>query len=74
MKKLLLAAGLAALYGTAGTALAAPLPSGWTCTGNCGTPGPGGVVTAAAGYPDYGWGSTSGGGLGKTPWVGSRTQ
>lgn len=61
MKKLLLAAGLAALYGTAGTALAAPLPSGWTCTGNCGTLGPDGVVTAAAGYPDYGWVSTSGG-------------
>lgn len=61
MKKLLLAAGLAALYGAAGTALAAPLPAGWTCTGNCGTLGPDGVVTAAAGYPDYGWVSTSGG-------------
>jgi hypothetical protein len=35
------------------------IPIGWTCTGNCGTSGADGVVTAPAG--SYEWVSTSGG-------------
>lgn len=44
-----------------GTATAAPLPAGWTCTGNCGTLGADGVVTASPQGGDYGYVSTSGG-------------
>lgn len=73
MKKLLLAASVAAFCGVAGTALAAPLPAGWSSTGNSGTLGPDGVVTAAAGYLDYGWVSTSGGISGNTLGLGSDT-
>jgi len=45
----------------AGSAAAAPLPAGWTCTGNCGTLGADGVVTASPQGGDYGYVSTNGG-------------
>lgn len=34
------------VWGLSGTASALPVPSGWTCTGNCGSLGADGVVTA----------------------------
>lgn len=41
---------------------AAPLPSGWACTGNCGTfDTVDGVVTLAPGFGTYQWISTNGG-------------
>lgn len=46
-------------------AQAAPIPAGWSCTGNCGTLGPDGVVTAPPAFgPDYQYISTSGGSSG----------
>lgn len=47
------------LAGFSNSALA--IPAGWTCTGNCGTSGADGVVTAAPGGGDYNWISTSNG-------------
>ncbi len=45
-----------------------PIPSGWTCSGNCGTDGADGVVPLSpAGSTAYEWVSTSGG----TPGVGA---
>ena len=35
-----------------------PIPTGWTCTGNCGTLGPNGVVTAPPGGTGYAYIST----------------
>lgn len=43
------------------SAMAAPLPSGWSCTANCGTLGADGVVTASPEGGTYGYVSTSGG-------------
>jgi len=44
-----------------GMAVAAPLPSGWTCDGNCGTnTAADGVVTLAPGFSSYQWLSTDG--------------
>ncbi|MBV1914829.1 MAG: NF038132 family protein [Pseudomonadales bacterium] len=40
---------------------AAAIPAGWTCTGNCGTLGADGDVTAAPGGGDYEWVSTDSG-------------
>lgn len=46
-------------------ALADPIPSGWTCTGNCGTSGANGAVPLSpAGNSSYEWVSTDGGILG----------
>jgi hypothetical protein len=43
-------------------AIAAPLPAGWTCTGNCGTnTAADGDVTLAPGFNSYQWISTNGG-------------
>ncbi len=47
----------ATTLGLASTAAQA-LPAGWTCTGNCGTSGPSGVVTAPPGGTTYDWIST----------------
>ncbi|MCS7101142.1 MAG: NF038132 family protein [Burkholderiaceae bacterium] len=63
-----------ALTGT--SALAAPLPAGWTCVGNCGSnSAPDGVVTLAPGFSTYEWISTSGGpsGIGKLPVAADQT-
>lgn len=61
----------AAAWALAGVdALAAPLPSGWTCVGNCGTnTAADGVVTLPPGGTSYQWISTLGGpsGAGKLP-------
>ena len=47
------------------TANAAPIPSGWTCNGTCGTDGANGVVTLPPnGSPSYQWTSTDGGSSG----------
>ena len=57
-----------ALTGT--SAAAAPLPSGWSCVGNCGTnTAADGDVTLAPGFGSYQWISTAGGqtGAGKLP-------
>ncbi len=44
-----------------GSASAAPLPAGWTCTGNCGTStAADGDVTLAPGFSSYQWISTAG--------------
>jgi hypothetical protein len=54
----------------AGTASADPIPSGWTCSGNCGSSGADGVVTLSpTGNSQYQWISTSGGltGVGVLP-------
>lgn len=40
---------------------ASAIPIGWTCTGNCGTSGADGVVTAAPGGGTYDWVSTNSG-------------
>ncbi|CAM3731141.1 NF038132 family protein [Rheinheimera salexigens] len=40
------------------------IPSGWGCTGNCGTAGADGVVTESPIAGNYGWVSTSGGAAG----------
>ncbi len=59
-----------ALALTGSAAVAAPLPAGWTCTGNCGSnTAADGVVTLAPGFSSYEWISTSGGpsGAGKLP-------
>jgi len=70
-KKLLGVAGVAfGLALAAGTAVADPLPSGWSCTGNCGTnTATDGVVTLAPGFSSYQWISTAGGpgGVGTLP-------
>lgn len=53
-----------------GSAAAAPLPSGWSCTGNCGASTTAdGDVTLAPGFSSYEWISTAGGptGAGKLP-------
>jgi hypothetical protein len=43
-------------------AQAGPVPTGWTCTGHCGTSGANGVVTLPpGGSPSYDWVSTNGG-------------
>lgn len=70
MKKLLLAAGVAAMFCSAGPTLAAPLPASWSCSGNCGTLGPDGVVVAPPSDPDYGYVSTAGGVSGNTLSIG----
>lgn len=62
-KTLLALAWVAGSFGL-GSASAAPLPPGWTCSGNCGTLGPDGVVTAPPGGGDYGFVSTNSGILG----------
>jgi PEP-CTERM motif len=62
MKKLLIAAVLATSTLTAGSAFAAPLPSGWTSVGNAGSSGADGVVTLSpSGNSQYQWVSTAGG-------------
>jgi hypothetical protein len=62
MKKLLIAAVLATSALTAGSAFAAPLPSGWTSVGNAGSSGADGVVTISpSGNSQYQWVSTDGG-------------
>lgn len=45
----------------ASDAKAAPLPSGWSCVGTCGTSGADGVVSTAPGGGDYQWVSTANG-------------
>ncbi|MCG7361955.1 NF038132 family protein [Roseomonas sp. ACRSG] len=45
----------------ASDAKAAPIPSGWSCTGSCGTAGADGVVSAAPNGNNYQWVSTAGG-------------
>lgn len=58
----------------AGAALAAPLPAGWSCTGNCGTNNAAdGDVTLAPGFGSYQWVSTDRGvnNAGKLPVGGS---
>lgn len=61
--KLLCGAALLAAGGfVVGTANADALPTGWTCTGSCGTDGADGTVTAApVGDGSYQWVSTDGG-------------
>lgn len=54
----LVAAGITLAHSTAN---AAPIPSGWTCVGNCGSLGPNGVVTASPLGGDYQYVSTVGG-------------
>ncbi len=50
------------LAGFAVSSFAAPLPSGWTCAGNCGTnTAADGDVTLAPGFSSYQWISTNGG-------------
>jgi hypothetical protein len=70
-KMLLGIAGVAfGLAMAAGSAVAAPLPSGWTCSGNCGTnTAADGDVTLAPGFASYQWLSTAGSpfGEGKLP-------
>ena len=64
------AGAAAALALTGSAASAAPLPAGWTCTGNCGTnTAADGDVTLAPGFGSYQWISTSGspGGVGILP-------
>lgn len=54
----------------AGTAAADSIPSGWTCTGNCGSSGADGVVTLSpTGNSSYQWVSTTNGpnGVGVLP-------
>ncbi|MEO1766680.1 NF038132 family protein [Thiobacter aerophilum] len=56
--------------GWAGASLAAPLPAGWTCVGNCGTnTSADGVVSLPPGFGSYQWISTNGGpgGVGTLP-------
>ena len=54
-----------ALALTGSVAVAAPLPTGWACTGNCGTnTAADGVVTLAPGFSSYEWVSTAGGQVG----------
>lgn len=61
-KTLGVAGATIALALTGSVAVAAPLPSGWTCTGNCGTNTTAdGVVTLAPGFSSYEWISTYGG-------------
>jgi hypothetical protein len=69
MKHALAAATLALSWAAAPT-MAAPLPAGWTCTGNCGSfSAPDGVVTLAPGFSSYQWISTNEGpdGAGQLP-------
>jgi len=50
---------LALVIGLAGTASADPIPSAWTCSGNCGSSGADGVVTLSpTGNSQYQWIST----------------
>jgi len=53
-------------------AQADPIPPGWSCTGNCGTLGPDGVVTAPPFGPTYQYISTASGsaGAGQIPGIG----
>ena len=54
----------------AGSAAAAPVPTGWTCIGTCGSNNAAdGVVTLAPGFSSYEWISTAGSpnGVGKLP-------
>src|ERR1700730_7978165 len=54
----------------AGTAAADGIPSGWTCSGNCGSSGADGVVTLSpTGNGSYQWASTTNGidGVGVLP-------
>ena len=58
------------LLGLAGNAAADGIPSGWTCTGNCGSSGADGVVTLSpTGNSSFNWASTAGGvnGVGVLP-------
>lgn len=58
----LLSALAASAFVFSGSAVALPLPVGWTCTGNCGTnTAADGDVTLAPGFGSYQWISTSGG-------------
>src|SRR5580704_10248727 len=64
----------------AGTAAADPIPSGWTCSGNCGSDGADGVVTLSpTGNSSYEYVTTNGAGSstavlpGKTPTPGGET-
>ena len=53
---------------------ATALPSGWTCSGNCGTStAADGVVTLAPGFSDYSWVSTVGGISGNTAGISGGT-
>ncbi len=54
-------AAVSAVLLAASAADAAPLPPGWTCSGNCGTLGPDGVVTAPPGGGGYSFVSSDGG-------------
>ena len=58
--------------GFAGLASAGPIPAGWSCTGNCGTLGPDGVVTAPPGGSTYEFVTTFQGvnGVGQLPGIG----
>lgn len=63
-------AGAAVALALSAPASAAPLPSGWSCTGNCGTNTTAdGDVTLAPGFGSYQWISTSGSpsGVGRLP-------
>lgn len=55
------------------TSGALPLPAGWTCSGNCGSLGPDGVVTAPPTGSTYSWVSTNGGMSGNNLGLGSDT-
>ena len=64
------ASAAVALALTGSAAVAAPLPAGWTCTGNCGSnTADDGVVTLVPGFSSYQWISTSDspGGVGLLP-------
>jgi hypothetical protein len=72
LKKLLLMAVVlgAGLLSVAGDAAADAIPSGWTCTGSCGSSGVDGVVTLSpAGNSSFEWVSTNSGsdGVGALP-------
>ena len=55
------------------TAFDSGIPSGWSCTGNCGTLGADGVVTTSPEGGAYGWVSSSGGVSGQGLGLGSET-
>jgi len=67
----------AAVFGVSGeasaTAFDSGIPAGWTCTGNCGTLGANGVVTASPEGGAYGWVSTNSGLTGLALGLGSET-
>lgn len=55
------------------TAFDSGIPSGWSCTGNCGTLGADGVVTTSPEGGAYGWVSSSGGVTGQGLGIGNET-